>query len=313
MSLQDALSVAFVTTWLAAGVRLAMPVLLAALGEIFNERAGILNVGIEGIMLIGSLAGFLGSYHTGSPWLGALSGAVAGLLVGLLLAWIFVTIQVDQVVVGITFNILALGLTSLIYRMAFGVTTVPASAKMFVTLNIPFLSEIPILGSVLFRHHAMVYVTLLLVFVSGFVIFKTKLGLKIRAVGEHPRAADTAGISVTRIRYLCVTMASTAAGLAGAVLVLGQIGVFRDNITAGRGFIALAIVIFGQWNPYIALAAAVSFGTADALAMSLQLFETPIPPQFLLMLPYLLTALVMSGLIAKAVAPAALLQPYTRE
>jgi ABC-type uncharacterized transport system permease subunit len=313
VSINDVFTAAFISTWLAAGVRLAMPLLLAALGEIFNELAGILNVGIEGIMLIGALAGFLGAYYLGSPWLGALVAAASGLLTGLLLGWIFVTIQADQVVTGITFNILALGLTSMIYRLAFGVTTVPATVPMFTTLKIPYLSEIPLLGPVLFRHNIIVYGTVVLVLLAAFVLHKTKLGLKIRAVGEYPKAADTSGISVARIRYLCVLIASAAAGVAGGTLVLGQIGVFRDNITAGRGFIALAIVIFGKWNPYVALAAALTFGAADALAMSLQLIDTPIPAQVFLMLPYLLTALVMSGLITKAVAPGALLEPYRRE
>jgi simple sugar transport system permease protein len=307
------MTVAFVTTWLAASVRLAMPVLLAALGEILNERAGTLNVGIEGTMLIGSLAGFLGSFYTGSPWLGALAGVLVGVLAGMVLAWVYIGVQADQVVAGIIFNTLMAGLTSISYRIALGVTTVPPTAAMFTPLHFPLLGDIPILGPVLFRHTILVYLAFLLVPVGGFALFRTKLGLKIRAVGEHPRAADTAGVSVTGIRYLCMAIASAVAGLAGALLVLGQLGVFRDNITAGRGFIALAIVIFGRWNPYSALVAALSFGAADALAMSLQMFDAPIPPQFLLMLPYLLTALVMSGLMTKAVAPAALLQPYTRE
>jgi len=313
MNLTDVLSVAFVVTWLAAGVRLAVPVLLAALGEIFNERAGILNVGIEGIMLIGALTGFIGSYYSSSPWVGTFAGVTAGILAGLFLAWMFISVRADQVVVGIIFNIFVVGLTSLGYRAAFGIPTVSPQARMFTSLDIPVLSDIPILGPILFQHHILVYLTLLLVIVSGVILYRTKLGLKIRAVGEYPKAADTAGISVARIRYLCMIIGGATAGLAGALLVLGQLGIFRDNVTAGRGFIALAIVIFGRWNPYIALGAALAFGAADALAMSLQVFGVPVPPQFLLMLPYLMTAVAMSGLAGKVISPAALLQPYARE
>jgi general nucleoside transport system permease protein len=313
MNIEDIFTIAFFVTWISAGIRLAIPVLLAALGDIFNELSGILNIAIEGTMLIGALAGFLAAFYTQSTWLGMLAGTITGLVFGLFLAWMFINVQADQVVVGIVFNIFALGLTSMVYRAVMGITTVPPQVPMFKTISVPILSDIPILGPILFRHNIFVYIVIALVIIGGIVIYRTKLGLAIRAVGEHPRAADTAGISVTRIRYLCMIIASSLAGMAGALLVLGQLGLFRDNVTAGRGFIALAIVIFGRWNPYVAIGAGLAFGAADALSMSLQMFDIPIPPQFLLMLPYLITAIVMSGLTGKVIGPAYLLEPYSRE
>jgi general nucleoside transport system permease protein len=313
MGIEDIFTIAFIATWLSGGVRLAIPVLLAALGEVFNERSGILNVAIEGTMLMGALAGFLGAFYSHSTWLGMLAGLIIGMIVGLFLAWMYVDVQADQVVVGIVFNIFALGLTSMVYRAAMGVTTVPPSVPMFRTVQIPVLSDILIIGRIFFQHNIFVYIVIVLAVIGGIILYRTKLGLAIRAVGEHPRAADTAGISVSRIRYLCMIVANGLAGMAGALLVLSQLGIFRDNVTAGRGFIALAIVIFGRWNPYMAIGAALAFGASDALAMSLQMFDTPIPPQFLLMLPYLITALVMSGLTGKVVGPAYLLKPYSRE
>jgi simple sugar transport system permease protein len=188
----------------------------------------------------------------------------------------------------------------------------PQKAAMFHALDIPVLSDIPILGPVLFSHTILVYITIGLVFVSGFILYRTKFGLKLRAVGEHPRAADTAGINVFRMRYIGVLISGGAAGMAGAYLVLSQLGIFRDNIVAGRGFIALAIVIFGRWNPYKAALAALVFGAADALQLSLQIFAFDIPPQVLLSLPYVLTILAMSGLLGRALQPAALLTPYSK-
>ncbi len=313
MTLQDVLSVAFVVTWLAAGVRLAAPLLLAALGEIINQRAGVVNVGLEGIMLISSLVGFIVSYHSGSPVVGTLAGTLTGMLAGVFLGWMYIDIKANQTVIGILFNLLMTGVASIAYRAVFGVSTMPPSANMFKPLPIPILSQLPILGPILFQQHILGYLALLLVPLFGVALYRTKLGLAIRAVGEHPRAADTAGISVRGTRYLCMIIGAAMAGLAGAALILGQLGIFRENVTAGRGFIALAIVIFGRWNPYVALGAALAFGAADALAMSMQMVGSPIPPQFLLMLPYLVTALAMSGVTGKVEGPEALLQPYTRE
>lgn len=313
MDLAGLLTTAFLTTWLAASVRLAGPLLLAALGEIFDELAGVLNIGIEGTILLGALASFLIALLTGNPWLGVLGALFVGLLANLFLAWMYVTVRANQVVVGIIFNILALGLASYAYRVVLGQQTQVQKAPMLPVLNLPGLTDLPILGPVLFSHSVLVYLTLALTAVSGLIIYRTKFGLKLRAVGEHPRAADTAGIDVLRMRYIGVLISGAAASMAGAYLVLAQLGFFRDNIVAGRGFIALAIVIFGRWNPYKAALAALAFGAADALQLSLQIFNFGLPPQVLLSLPYVLTIVAMSGVLGRAMQPAALLIPYKKE
>lgn len=310
----DVFSAAFIITICAAGVRLAVPVLFAALGEIINQRSGIINLGLEGVMLLSALTGFVAAYYTNSPWLGILAGVFTGVISGLFLGWIYISIKANQTVVGFVFNIFVFGLTALGYRIAFGLTEVAPQIITFSSLHIPFLSDIPFLGPILFNHSILVYLTPLVVLVMYILIFKTKFGLNVRAVGEYPKAADTAGINVYSTRYKVMIISGALQGLAGAALVIGQLGVFRDNVTAGRGFIALAIVIFGRWDPFTALLASLIFGMADASAMALQMIKSSIPPQFLLMLPYLIAAVAMSGLIGGRVyAPKALGQPYERE
>lgn len=311
--MNDMLTMDFTISWLSAGVRLAAPVLIAALGEILLERAGVLNVGIEGAMLIGALVSFAGSFYTGSATMGLLAAVAAGALMGLFLGWMYITVQADQMVVGMSFNVFAVSLTSLGYRVLFGIPLVPPMANKFGPLHIPLLSDIPIVGQVLFQHNILVYLAFLGSVGAGVLLYRTKFGLMVRAVGEDPRAGDAAGIRVYGIRYLCAVLAGAAAGLGGAALVLGQLGLFRDNVTAGRGFIALAIVIFGRWNPYWGLVVALAFGMAEALALSLQMTGLPIPPQFLLMLPYVMAALATSGLFGRPHSPAALTQPYNKE
>ena len=309
----DLWSSTFLVGWLAATVRLAGPLLLAALGELFAERAGVLNIGIEGLMLLGALASYLVSWYTGEPWLGLSAGVLAGIIAGSFLAWMYVTVGASQVVVGIIFNILALGLASYIYRLALRDVAGPQTVDMFQALPIPFLSDLPLLGPILFRHTMLLYLTASLVIVAGFVLYRTRLGLNLRAVGENPRAADTAGINVATLRYIGVLISAGAAGAAGAYLVLAQVGQFRESIVAGQGFIALAIVIFGRWDPYKAALAALIFGAADALQLSLQLFQVGLPPQLLLALPYVLTIIAMSGLIGKTRQPEAFMVPYRKE
>lgn len=310
----DIFSAAFIITICAAGVRLAVPVLFAALGEIVNQRSGIINLGLEGVMLMSTLTGFVASYYTNSPWLGILAGILTGILSGLFLGWIYISIKANQTVVGFVFNIFVFGLTAFGYRVAFGLTEIAPQANIFSVLRIPILSDIPFIGPILFNHHILVYLSPLVVLAMYILIFKTKFGLSLRAVGEYPKSADTAGINVFKTRYLVMIISGALQGLAGASLVIGQLGIFRDNVTAGRGFIALAIVIFGRWNPFVALVASFIFGVADALAMAMQLIGAPIPPQFFLILPYLVAAVAMSGLIGGRVyAPAALGQPYERE
>ena len=305
---------AFFVTWLAASLRLAGPVLLAALGETFAECSGVLNVGIEGTMLLGALAGYLTAHATGMLWLSLLAALLTGVIFNLLLAWLYVTARVSQVVAGLVFNVLAMGIAATVYRRAMGESAGPQSVAMFAPLHIPGLSNLPLLGPVVFSQTILLYLTLLLVGVAYFILYRTRFGLSLRAAGENPSAADAAGISVGAMRYSGVLIGGATAGMAGGYLVLAQIGLFRESIVSGQGFIALAIVIFGRWNPAKAALAALVFGACDALQLSLQLGTTNIPPQLLEALPYVVTILAISGLFGgKAIQPAALMVPYSKE
>jgi simple sugar transport system permease protein len=305
---------AFLATWLAASLRLSGPVLLAALGETFAERSGVLNVGIEGTILLGALASFLTVYVTGMVWFGLLAAMLTGIVFNLFLAWMYVTVRASQVVVGLVFNVLAIGIAATVYRRALGESSGPQSVAMFGPLHIPRLSDLPWLGPVLFGQTILLYLTLVLVVLAQFVLFRTSFGLALRAAGENPGAADAAGISVSRMRYIGVLIGGATAGMAGAYLVLAEIGLFRESIVSGQGFIALGIVIFGRWNPWKAALAALVFGACDALQLSLQLGGGNVPPQLLASLPYVVTILAISGLFGgRAVQPAALMVPYAKE
>ena len=314
MNLHTLLSSAFLVTWLAATIRLAGPILLAALGETFAERSGVLNVGIEGTTLLGALASFLACIHTGSPWLSLLGALLVGIVANLFLAWMYVTVRASQVVAGLVFNVLALGIAATVYRRALGHSAGPETIAMFQPIHLRWLSDLPLVGPILFGQTVLLYLTLALVAVAQIVLFRTRFGLALCASGENPRAADAAGVPVARMRYAGVLISGATAGLAGAYLVLAQIGLFRESIVSGQGFIALGIVIFGRWNPWKAALAAFVFGACDALQLSLQLLNTRLPPQLLLALPYLITILAISGVVGgKAVSPAALMLPYSKD
>lgn len=313
MDAENLLSSAFLVTWATASVRLCGPVLVAALGEIFAERSGVLNVGIEGTILLGALASYLVCYATGSPVAGLAAAVAAGLLAGVFLAFLYVVVQASQVVVGIVFNVFAVGLASLVYRLALGTSSSPQTVAMFPPLNIPGLTGLPVIGPILFGQTVLLYVTFGLVALAAVVLFRTRFGLALRAVGENPKAAEAAGIGVGRMRTVGVAVSSAAAGFSGGYLMLSEVGFFRETIVSGQGFIALAIVILGRWSPWKAALAALLFGAADALQLSLQLFGAPVPPQLLLSLPYVLTILAISGVFGgKAVQPAALMIPYEK-
>jgi len=310
---EEGVIAAFLITWLSGAMRFAGPLLMTALGETFAERSGVLNVGIEGTILIGALAAFLATQSTGSPAAGFLAAVGAGVFFNIFLAWMYVTVGANQVVVGIVFNIFALGGASYAYELAAGEAARPELISMFEPLHLPLLSDIPYLGPILFSQSILFYLTIILVIVGEFTLFRTRFGLNIRAVGENPQAAANAGISVAKMRYWGVLLSGAAAGGAGGYLVLSQIGLFRDNIVVGQGFIALAIVIFGRWRPLYAGFAAIIFGAAEALQLSLQLFQFNVPPQVFLSLPYIVTIIAVSGLIGRANQPAALLQPYRED
>jgi len=314
MNLSEFLTKAVIISILAAGIRLAIPILLASLGELLNERAGVMNLGLEGVMMFGTLAGFVVSQKTASPWWGALAGAAAGAFAGLIIAFLTVTIYGNQAVIGIVFNILGMGLTGFIFRAIYGISTTsaPPRAKGFPPLDIPLLKDIPFLGDILFKHPPLVYIAILLVPAMVFLIWKTRFGLNVRAVGGFARAADTMGINVFLTRYAALMIGGALAGLGGAFLSV-QLGVYRDGMTHGRGFISIAIVTFARWNPWGVLAGALLFGVADSLQLYLQAFGFKIPYQFLLMLPYVMTVIVLVISSSRAISPSILGIPYIRD
>jgi simple sugar transport system permease protein len=312
----EILNLAFLTALLAASLRFATPILLAALGEVFTERSGILNLGLEGIMLGGAFVGFLIIYATGNLALAFLLAVVAGIALGLVLGFFYITLQANQVVAGILFNFMMVGLTGYSYSLVLGDNRLPR-LEVLDTLPIPLLREIPVLGEVLFNQSPITYVALLLVPVASLVLYRTGFGLKIRALGEHPRAADTLGVNVNLMRYLGMLIGCGGAGAGGAFFALG-FGAFMDTMLSGRGYIALAIVIFGRWNPTRVLVGAFLFGFIDALALRLQALAIPIPHQFLLMLPYVLTIMALLVSIGSRLevgspsGPKSLMTPYER-
>lgn len=305
------LQVSFFTTLLGTAILLCVPLLLAALGETVNQLTGVLNIGIEGTMLVGALAAFAVAREYESNWLALLMSVGVGLVCALVLSWLFVTVKADQVVVGLAFNALALGVCSYIYATRYagsGAQSVPG----FDNISVPWLSAIPVLGGVVFSQPAPVYLTVIVIFVMAYVVRRTALGLTIQGVGEHPRAADAAGLSVEAIRYLGVLTSGAFSGLAGGVLMLTAANGYRDTVISGKGFIAVAIVILGGWSIYKVAVAALVFGLVDALQLSLQSADVSVVPQLMFALPYLLTAFAVSGLVGQRRQPRALLVPYVR-
>lgn len=292
-------------------VRLATPLLLAALGEVIAERAGVINVGIEGMVLAGALAGFAVSYATHSAVDGALAAIAAGALLAALSGVFAVALRGDQVVVGTAVNILSLGLTGVFFRVMFGESG--ASAAAFQPISIPILGKLPLVGEALFQQDAIGYTALILVPVCHWFLFRTTAGLRLRSVGEYPAAADANSISVPSTRAMALIFGGGMAGLAGAYLSIGYTNGFVENMSGGRGFIALAIVILGRWTPIGALGAALLFGFASALQYQFQASQTHVPYQLFLALPYLLTlaALLVRAKVRYA-APAALGEAWKR-
>ncbi|HCL90064.1 MAG TPA: ABC transporter permease [Candidatus Atribacteria bacterium] len=303
----------FITHFIAADLRTATPILFAALGELYMERSGIINIGLEGFMLIGALTGSISSYFFNSALLGVIMAALVSGVLGLIYAFFVVTIKANQVATGIAINIFSLGLTTTIYRAFMGVNTSHPNIASFKNISIPLLSKIPIFGQSIFNQTALVYLALMLVPFTYYFLYKTSIGLKIRAAGEYPQATDTAGVNVFQIRYGAIIGGSMLVGVGGAYLSLGLLNMFTENMVAGRGFIALAAVIFGKWNPWGVLGAALFFGFGDALAIRLQVMGSSIPYQFLLMLPYIFTVAVLAGVVGKAFSPTALGIPYNKE
>jgi ABC-type uncharacterized transport system permease subunit len=297
---------------LQACLRMATPILITALGSIYSEKAGLMNIGLEGMMLCGAFFAFAAVFLGGSVWIGVLVAGLCGSLLGLAFAYLTVTKPTSQAVVGAALNMFALGLTGFAYRSLVGVTGAVVSIEQFPSLKIPILSSIPFLGPALFEQNILVYLTFVAVPLVWYSLWRTGWGYELRAVGEHPRAADSLGINVFLMRYQASIICGALSGIGGAYLSLAHANTFIEGMAAGRGFIAMAVVIFGKWNPFGAVLGALLFGAADALQLRMQAIGINIPYHFMLMLPYILTMTVLAGAVGKARPPAAEGTPYIR-
>ncbi|MHB1001925.1 MAG: ABC transporter permease [Armatimonadota bacterium] len=289
--------------------RLAVPLILAALGGLLSERSGVVNIALEGIMLAGAFFGMLGSFLTGSPWAGAALGMCVGGLMGFIHAVLTQKMKLNHIVSGVALNIFALGLTTYLLRQIFQHAGGSPPVIGLPAINIGPAERIPVIGALFSQQNPLLYLSIVLTVGLSLFLFRTPLGLRIRAVGENPQAASTVGIRVSAMRYLAVIGSGLLGGLAGVYLSLGQLNMFTEGMSGGRGFIALAAVIFGKWTPYGAAGAAIFFGFFDALQMRLQgqtIGGAPIPSEFMLMLPYLLTLIALAGFVGRSTSPAAL-------
>jgi simple sugar transport system permease protein len=289
-------------TFLTAAVRVATPLLLAALGETIAERAGVINLGVEGAMLAGALGAALGA-TAGGPMLGVAAATAAGLITSLLFAVVAVRFHANQIITGTAVTLAAIGLTGAVYREAYGAEGVGLSLPTLGVLPVPGLSRIPVLGEALFAQSALTYVAYLLVAGCWWLLYRTSWGLGLRAAGEVAEHARASGVAVVRVRMIAVLIGGALAGLAGASLVLAQVGTFAEKMTAGRGFIAIAIVVLGGWHPGRVALAALFFGAAMALQFLFQSFLLGVPYQLFLMLPYLLTLYVLARAWGRTRAP----------
>ena len=292
-----------------SGIRLATPYLYAAIGETFVQRSGVLNLGVEGMMLMGAYVGFLVGMKTGNLWLGLGAAALTGLLMGIFMAVISVTLQAQQGISGIGMHLFGLGLSSLLFKMTLGGVE---SIRGFSPIKIPLLGDLPIIGEAMFNHSLLVYGAFLLVPVSDFILNRTTFGLKVRAVGQNPQAADTVGVNVTWIRYITLMIGGAFSGIAGASLSIALINLFQENMTNGMGFIAVALVYFGGWRPYGVLVGALIFSFVNALQLWIQVKGINLPSDIAVMLPYILTIVALAFSVQRAKQPTALTKPFER-
>ena len=295
---------------LASGIRLATPYLYAAIGETFGQRSGVLNLGVEGQMLMGAFAAFYVALITENLWLAMLAAVIVGALMGLAMAFITVNLGAQQGISGIGFFLFGLGLSDMLFQRLVGTVE---TVKGFSKIEIPILSNIPIIGEIFFSQNILVYIAYALVPIAWFVLQKTTIGLKIRAVGENPEAADSLGVSVAAVRYTTVIMGGILSGIAGASLSIGLLNVFQQNMTSGLGFIAVALVYFGGWRPLGVLGGALLFSMINSLQLWMQVLGVPIPSDLAVMLPYILTIVVLALSMSRVRAPSALTKPFERE
>lgn len=304
----------YIANLILAAIRITSPLIFLSLAELYSQRAGLVNIGIEGIAAIGSLVGFLVSVITGNPLLGVLAGALAGILVNMIFAFATVTLCAEQIVYGMAINIFAPALAAFIYRVYFGSGSALVQADLMITLKgMLGIRSDNFLVNLFLDQTPMVYFAYILVIVTGIYFARTRSGLNFKAVGEYPKAAATLGINVNKTRYLACVICGALAGIGGAYLTTCYSRTYVDGNVAGRGFIALAAVIFGRWNAWGVLAACLFFGLCDALQIRLQLVSSTIPYQFFQMIPYVATILVLAVVGVKKAGPKACGQPYRKE
>jgi len=299
--------------WLAAAIRMSAPLMLVGVGGVFTERTGVFNIGMEGTMLIGCMAAVYFSLVTGNIWIATLAAMVVGGMVGLVHAFLTITRRADQIVSGAAINLFALGITNLLNGPLYAGFEYRPRVTMYPVVAPEVLQKLPILGPILFAQPVIVYFAFLLPLVAAWILYRTTWGLNIRAVGDHPHAVATAGLSVNGLKYIGVILSGVGAGLGGSALALADLGLFAPGMTAGRGFAVLAALVVGKWNPILVAAACILFGAADALQLRAQAVQLAIPYQYFVMLPYLLTIAALAGLVGRTVGPKTVGKPYDPE
>ncbi len=295
---------------ISSGIRLATPYLFAGIGEMFSQRSGVLNLGVEGQMLLGAFVAYYIVLKTGNLFFGILGAIGVGALMGLAMGVVTIHLKATQGIAGIGFYLFGMGMSNLLFQKLIGMVE---NINGFPTLKIPLLGDIPVIGEIFFQQNLLVYLAFLLVPVAWFVLNKTTIGLKIRAVGENPEAADSLGVSVVGVRYFTVIMGGILSSIAGASLSVALLNVFQQNMTAGQGFIAVALVYFGSWKPFGVLTGALLFSLVNALQLWIQVLGIPIPSEFAVMMPYILTILVLALSLSKGKGPSALTKAFERE
>ena len=298
---------------ISSSLSLAVPIILGSYSGILCERSGIINIGIEGMMLMGAMVGALVGSLAQSALVGLLGSIASSMLLALVLAWLSIKYKINQIITGTVINIFATGMTSFISAKFLQTNEALNMTPMFGRVPIPLLADIPLIGPILFNNNLFIYGTILVCIILQISLFSTRWGLRLRAVGEHPKAADTLGINVIRTRYMGTLLGGMVAGFGGAYFTIGSVGRFDEMMTAGKGFIGLAAMIFGNWNPIGSFGAGMLFGFADAFGSKLSILGSVVPPQFMAMLPYIITMVVLAGLIGRGHAPAAEGTPYEKE
>lgn len=296
-----------------ASLRMATPMLLASIGLVLAARAGLSNLGTEGVMLMGAFMSAVGSYLTGSAWVGIFLAVFSGILLELFVSVLVINVRASQIIVAMATNLLAQGITSSYGRVIFGLSTEPPPIQGLPNIPIPLLCNIPIVGDVVFNNNILFYLAYVMVPVASYILYKTSWGLKIRYVGENPKAADTLGVDVYMVRRVSCVLRGVFASLAGAYLTLGVIGMFTENMIAGKGYMSVAVTIFGKWTPIGAMLGSLLFGLGETLQMRLQAIGLNIPYQLLQSFPYIITLIILTGVAGKAKQPAATGEAYIKD